>query len=112
MLPLVEIAEIVRHYESFFTAVFSPAALEQFKRYVSGLIVSDNKTVEGINRLFVFEVRHQSSLNRLLTRKSLFDSYAESGPVSLAGEHPSDGNETPRRFEYRRYAVDPLWPTL
>ena len=67
MFPLVEIPEIVRHYESFFTPVFSPQALEQFKRYVSGLILSDNKTVEGINRLFVFDVRNQSSLNRLLT---------------------------------------------
>ena len=67
MLPLVEIPEIVRHYASFFASVFSPAAFEQFQRYVSGLIVSENKTVEGINRIFVVDVRHQSSLNRLLT---------------------------------------------
>jgi hypothetical protein len=32
------------------------------------LIVSENKTVEGINRLFVVESRNQSSLNRLLTK--------------------------------------------
>ena len=32
------------------------------------MIVSENKTVEGINRLFVNESRHQSSLNRLLTQ--------------------------------------------
>jgi DDE superfamily endonuclease len=31
------------------------------------LIVSENKTVDGINRLFVLDVRNQSSLNRLLT---------------------------------------------
>ena len=68
MLPLVEIPEIVRHYVSFFTPVFSPAAFEQFQRYVSGLIVSENKTVEGINRIFVVDVRNQSSLNRLLTK--------------------------------------------
>jgi hypothetical protein len=67
MLPLVEIPEIVRHYASFFASVFSPAAFEQFQRYVSGLIVSENKTVEGINRIFVVDVRNQSSLNRLLT---------------------------------------------
>jgi hypothetical protein len=42
--------------------------LEQFKRYVSGLIVSENKTVEGINRIFVIDKRNQSSLNRLLTK--------------------------------------------
>jgi len=67
MLPLVEIPEIVRHYAAFFAPVFSPAAFEQFQRYVSGLIVSENKTVEGINRIFVVDVRNQSSLNRLLT---------------------------------------------
>lgn len=67
MLPLVEIPEIVRHYAPFFASVFSPDAFVQFQRYVSGLIVSENKTVDGINRLFVFDVRNQSSLNRLLT---------------------------------------------
>ncbi len=67
MLPLVEIPELVRHYAPFFAPVFSPDAFAQFQRYVSGLIVSENKTVDGINRLFVVDVRHQSSLNRLLT---------------------------------------------
>lgn len=66
MLPLVEIPEIVRHYAPFFASVFSPEAFVQFQRYVSGLIVSENKTVEGINRIFVIDVRNQSSLNRLL----------------------------------------------
>jgi len=67
MLPLVEIPEIVRHYAPWFASVFSPEALAQFQRYVSGLILSENKTVDGINRLFVIDVRNQSSLNRLLT---------------------------------------------
>jgi hypothetical protein len=71
MLPLVEIPEIVRHYAPWFTSVFSPEALEQFQRYLSGLIVAENKTVDGINRLFVIDVRHQSSLNRLLTESPL-----------------------------------------
>src|SRR5512132_3437490 len=67
MLPLVEIPELVRHYAPWFASVFSPEAFVQFQRYVSGLIVSENKTVDGINRIFVIDVRHQSSLNRLLT---------------------------------------------
>jgi hypothetical protein len=67
MLPLVEIPELVQHYAQFFAPIFSPEALEQFQRYVSGLIVSENKTVDGINRLFVIDVRNQSSLNRWLT---------------------------------------------
>ncbi len=67
MLPLVEVPEIVRHYAPFFASVFSPEAFTQFQRYVSGLIVSENKTVDGINRIFVIDVRNQSSLNRWLT---------------------------------------------
>ena len=67
MFPLVEIPDIVQHYAPFFAPVFSPEALQQFQRYISGLIVSENKTVDGINRLFVLDVRNQSSLNRLLT---------------------------------------------
>jgi hypothetical protein len=67
MLPLVEFPELVQHYAPHFKKVFSPEALVEFERYISGLIVSENKTVEGINRLFIHESRNQSSLNRLLT---------------------------------------------
>jgi hypothetical protein len=67
MYPLVEFPELVKHYGQFFQEVFSAKAFIEFERYVSGLIVSENKTVDGINRLFVTESRNQSSLNRLLT---------------------------------------------
>lgn len=67
MFPLVEFPEIVQHYAPYFKDVFSADAFIEFQRYISGLIVSENKTVEGINRLFVVESRHQSSLNRFLT---------------------------------------------
>ena len=49
--------------------MFSPAALQQFQRYISGLLVSANTTVDGLNRLCVLDVRHQSSRNRLLTER-------------------------------------------
>jgi hypothetical protein len=67
MFPLVDFPTLVQHYALFFSKVFSPEAFIEFKRYISGLIVSENKTVDGINRLFVNESRNQSSLNRLLT---------------------------------------------
>ena len=57
----------MQHYAPFFREVFSAEALIEFERYLSGLIISENKTVEGINRMFVVESRNQSSLNRLLT---------------------------------------------
>jgi len=66
MYPLVEFPELVQHYAPFFQDDFSPEAFIEFERYISGLIVSENKTVDGINRLFVVENRNQSSLNRLL----------------------------------------------
>ena len=68
MFPLVEFPALVQHYAHFFEDVFSPQAFLEFQRYISGLIVSENKTVEGINRLVVHESRNQSSLNRLLTK--------------------------------------------
>src|SRR5712692_10739450 len=67
MFPLVACPELVQHYAPFFKTVFSAEAFIEFERYVSGLIVSENKTVDGINRLCVFESRNQSSLNRLLS---------------------------------------------
>jgi hypothetical protein len=66
MYPLVEFPELVQHYVSYFEGVFSAQALIEFERYISGLIVSENKTVEGINRICLNESRNQSSLNRLL----------------------------------------------
>jgi hypothetical protein len=67
MFPLIEFPELVRHYAPFFEGVFSAEAFVEFQRYISGLVVSENKTVDGINRLLVHESRNQSSLNRLLT---------------------------------------------
>ena len=68
MLPIVEFPEIVEHYAPYFEGVFSAGAFVEFKRYISGLLVSENKTIAGMNQLFVKEKRSQSSLNRLLTR--------------------------------------------
>jgi hypothetical protein len=71
MFPLVEFPILVQHYAPFFRDVFSAEAFIQFERYITGLMVSENKTVDGINRLFVHESRNQSSLNRLLTASPL-----------------------------------------
>ena len=68
MFPLVVFPEVVQHYAPLFANVFSAEAFIEFKRYISGLIVSENKTVDGINRLFIVESRNQSSLNWLLTQ--------------------------------------------
>ena len=85
MLPLIEFPHIVEHYAPWFESVFSDDALVQFKRYLSGLIVSENKTVEGINRLFVFESRNQSSLNRLLTASPFSEEQLNQQRLAMLG---------------------------
>jgi len=66
-MPLV--ADIPKEFERALEAFrphFGVPAFEHFKRYVLGLIVSENLTVEGINRIFI-QAKHPSSLNRFLT---------------------------------------------
>lgn len=67
MIPMVAFPDLVEHYAPCYKDVFSAEAFIEFKRYISGLMVSENKTVDGINRLCVMANRNQSSLNRLLT---------------------------------------------
>jgi len=67
MLPMVRFPEIVAHYAHWFESVFSQPAFIEFQRYLAGILASENKTVQGINRMCVFEPRNQSSLNRWLT---------------------------------------------
>jgi len=88
MFPLVDFPELVRHYAPHFEAVFSPQAFVQFERYISGLIVSENKTVEGINRLCVHESRNQSSLNRLLTESPFCTSVLNQARLALLDSLP------------------------
>ena len=66
MLPIVKIPELVKHYTASFKSDFSPASFEYFQKYLSGIILSDNKTVESLNRLFVLQPRNQSNFNRFL----------------------------------------------
>ena len=49
-----------------FRELFGAPAYRHFLTYVCGLIISENLTVEGINRNFVHR-KHPSSLNRFLT---------------------------------------------
>jgi len=66
-MPVV--ADIPEEFEKALEAFrphFGAPAFEHFKRYVLGLIVSENVTIEGINRIFI-QAGHPSSLNRFLT---------------------------------------------
>jgi len=67
MLPLVEIPPFVNKYAEGYQDLFSPEQFEHFKRYLTGLFVSENKTIPAINGAFVVQVKNQSSLNRFFT---------------------------------------------
>lgn len=88
MFPLVEFPELVQHYAPAFTGVFSADAFIEFERYISGLMVSENKTVDGINRLFVDESRNQSSLNRLLTESPFSLEALNQARLGVLGQLP------------------------
>jgi hypothetical protein len=64
---MTEPLAVVKAYSSVYKDLLSPADMKRLQRYISGLMVSPNKTVEGINKLFVLDAEDQSSLNRFLT---------------------------------------------
>jgi hypothetical protein len=69
MKVLIDFPSIVQKYAAFYESCFSPAGFEHFKKALSGFIVSENKTLEAINRLFITKVRNQSSFNRFFNRQ-------------------------------------------
>ena len=70
MMLMVDFPSIVKKYAPHFEHCFSPEGFEHFKKAVSGFIVSDNKTLEAINRMFVHSPRHQASFNKFFNRQN------------------------------------------
>ena len=70
MMLLVDFPSIVKKYAPIFEHCFSPEGYEHFKKAVSGFIVSDNKTLEAINRMFIHSPRHQASFNKFFNRQN------------------------------------------
>jgi len=68
MKILIEVPELIEKYSSEFESCFTAAGYLHFKKYLSGLLLSPNKSVEAINRLFVLSSRNQTSLNKFLRR--------------------------------------------
>jgi DDE superfamily endonuclease len=67
---VISYPSVVTHYAPVFEDLFSPEGYSYFQKYLTGLILSDNKTVEYINSLFVLDKRNQSSFNRFMNRQS------------------------------------------
>lgn len=66
MTTVVDIPDGLERALQEYRRLFGGPAFEHFKRYVLGLMVSENLTIEGINRIFI-DAKHPSSLNRFLT---------------------------------------------
>jgi len=66
MIPITEPPKMVKDYAVKFTDFFSQPQFAHFKTYLTGLIISTNKTVQGINDNFI-ERKNQSSLNHFIT---------------------------------------------
>ena len=88
MVPIVEFPAIVEHYAPFYEGVFSAEAFIQFKRYISGLLISENKTISGINGLFINEVRSQSSLNRFVLNSPFLVESLNASRLRMLGSIP------------------------
>ena len=69
MKVLIDFPSIVKKYSKYYESCCSPEGFEHFKKAISGFIVSENKTLEAINRLFVSKPRNQSSFNRFFNRQ-------------------------------------------
>lgn len=89
MVPLGESPDIVQPDAPFCASVFASQALEQFQRDISGVIVAEHTTVEGIHRLLVLQVRHQRSLTRLFTESPFSVRAGNRGRLALGPSLPS-----------------------
>lgn len=71
MQVLVNFPSIVEKYSSYFRSCFGEEGFIHFKKAVSGFIVSENKTMSGINGLFLEHQCDQSTFNRFFNNPSL-----------------------------------------
>lgn len=67
MLPITALPRFIEAVLPRFSGIFSKPQLRHFGEYLTGLIVSNNKTVTGINEQFLHHT-DQSSKNHFLTQ--------------------------------------------
>jgi hypothetical protein len=67
-LPIVELPSQIKRSLSDYRVIFTNPQFDHFQRLISGLIISDNKTIQEINDCF--NKCDQSSLNKFLTLSS------------------------------------------
>lgn len=94
MMILLDFPSIVKRYAPYFEECFSPEGYEHFKKAISGFMVSENKTLEAINRLFVNNQRHQTSFNKFFNRQSFDLSQVNANRIAML----QDNEQTKFKF--------------
>ncbi len=69
-VPVLEYPNCIENLGSSLVSILTEEQIEYFKKYLTGLLTSVNKTITGINRIFVFDPRNQSSFNRFFTESN------------------------------------------
>ena len=86
MIPITNPPSLVTKYSSRFRTLFSKPQFAHFVTYITGLIVSTNKTVEGINNNFM-DSKDQSNLNLFLTESNWDDKAVDDRRIALIKKH-------------------------
>src|SRR3990170_8537169 len=85
MLPIASYPNIVEEFLPKVKNGFSKPQKKQFARYLTGLMVCDNKTITAINNAFVGH-KDQSALNNWLTDSPWSDEKLDKARKELAKE--------------------------
>jgi hypothetical protein len=93
MIPITEPPSIVTEYVQKFRAFFSKPQFDHFVNYITGLIVSTNKTVQGINDSFMNH-KDQSALNNFITDSGWDETQVNDRRIELCKEQLA---ETPEK---------------
>src|SRR5208337_839064 len=93
MLPIAVYPSVVEDFLPKVKQGFSKPQLKQFARYLTGLMVCDNKTVTAINNSFVGH-NDQSALNNWLTESGWSDEKLEKARKELIKEEQKAKNLT------------------
>ena len=89
MIPITEPPLIVKKVANKFREFFNKAQYNHFITYITGIIVSNNKTVQGINDSFI-EHKDQSALNNFITDSEWDEQAINNRRIELINEHTKD----------------------
>ena len=89
MIPITSPPLMIRNYTAKFNEFFSKPQFTHFNTYLTGLIVSANKTVQGMNDNFI-ERKDQSSLNNFITDSEWDEEKVDDRRIELIKDHIKD----------------------